>query len=351
MKNKSLKTQIFLSFFLLIAVMGLAFMALGVYAIHFTGFIMIIVLTTVIAAVIAYMLAGAIARPVTRLLHGTAQIADGDLTHRIQTNYAISELNELAASFDDMAETIHQRDRSLNVSNEQLAALNKSYIELVGFVAHELKGILASTILNAYSVRDGFLGLVNFKQRRALDSITRNLDYLESTVKNFLNLSRIEKGEMVVYKRTLALKGDIFEPSIEAFAKPAAEKEMTVEDRIDPGIRISGDRDLLQIVANNLIGNAVKYASSGGRMVLGAHASDSMIEVEVYNDGRPLTDDERSKLFKRFSRVQAQQERKVQGTGLGLFITKQIIEKHGGTIRVESREAGNAFIFTIERKI
>ena len=244
---------------------------------------------------------------------------------------------------------LKEKERGFEEGNDKLKELNKSYLDLIGFVAHELKGILASTILNAYTVRDGFLGLINFKQRKALDSITRNLDYLESTVKNFLNLSRIEKGEIKVSKIDLLLKEDVFSPSVDAFSKQASEKDMEIIDNINPGIKLKGDADLLAIVANNFIGNAIKYGSKDGKIILTSSIQESKIEVEVYNDGIPIKEEDIGKLFKKFSRLESQQKRKVRGTGLGLFVTKDIVEKHGGNVRVQPGENGNSFIFTLER--
>ena len=120
----------------------------------------------------------------------------------------------MAEAFNAMALGLKEREESLRVSNEKLADSNKSYIDLIGFVAHELKGILASAVMNAYAVRDGYLGMVNFKQRKAMDSVTRNLDYLDATVKKFLNLGRIERGELAVNKTGLNLKKDVFDVSI-----------------------------------------------------------------------------------------------------------------------------------------
>jgi signal transduction histidine kinase len=248
-----------------------------------------------------------------------------------------------------MAQKLNERDKSLKISHLQLTELNKSYLDLVSFVSHELKGILASTILNAYTVRDGFLGLVNFKQRKALDSITTNLDYLSTTVVNFLNLSRFEKGEMEIHRVLINLKKNVLDPSMEAFAKLATERNISYTLRADDGITINADEGLLQVVANNLISNAIKYCSDNGKVEVIVSANEKTVQIEVYNDGRPLTAEETGKLFKRFSRLDAPETKKAKGTGLGLFISKQIIEKHGGSIRIEPKSNGNAFIFTLER--
>ena len=303
---------------------------------------------TVLGVILSYILAIAISRPVVGLLVKIKQISDGNLKHRADKGSSIRELNELAFNFNSMTKKLQERDEKLSISNEKLENLNKSYLDLIGFVSHELKGILASTVLNAYAVRDGFLGMINFKQRKALDSVARNLDYLTATVKNFLNLSRIEKGELNLNMMELSLKEDIFETSIESLMPRAEERHIHVINRVDEAIEAKGDADLLLIVANNLIGNAIKYGDENGEVVISSRALENMIEVEVYNDGRVITEEEKEKLFKKFSRLTNEGSKKVRGTGLGLFITKDIVEKHGGTIRAESREKGNAFIFTLQ---
>jgi len=249
-----------------------------------------------------------------------------------------------------MLTKLNESYQDLKVAHEKLSGINKNYLDLISFVSHELKAILASTVLNAYSVRDGFLGLVNFKQQKALDSITRNLDYLAATVKNFLSLSRIEKGEMTVVKSGVLLKEELFDDALDNFAKQIANKEIEVVNSIKPGVRVFGDRDLLLVAVNNLVGNAVKYGVLHGRIMI--HMEDlpaNRIKITVYNDGRPITAGEKEKLFKKFSRLDAPEVRREKGTGLGLFIAREIIEGHGGRICVEPSEKGNSFFFEIEK--
>jgi len=295
----------------------------------FLGFLAIVGLVAILAAVSSYILAYSISRPVTGMLEATGKISSGDLGFRVKTETGIKELNHLAESFNLMAIKLKERQ--------------ESYLDLISFVAHELKGILSSTILNAYSVRDGFLGMINFKQIKAMDSVTRNLDYLDSTVKNFLNLSRIEKNEMALIKTDLLVREDIFEVAVDAFSKQANDKQIQLINDIQPGLKIKADLNLLQVAANNLVGNAVKYAEPGGKVILSSTKVNDLLEIEIYNDGRPIKETEKIKLFKKFSRLDCPSGAKVQGTGLGLFITRQIIEKHEGRVWIEAREKGNAF--------
>lgn len=299
--------------------------------------------------VISFILAGSFVKPVKRLVEGTSRIARGELDHRVKIDTSIEDLSWLAVSFNEMAESLDERNKDLVTANKNREALNKRYLDLISFVSHELKGILASTILNAYSVRDGFLGMVNFKQQKALDSITRNLDHLDATVKNFLNLSRIEKGDMGVNKKPVKIGEDVFGMAIDTFHKQMAEKEMEVENNIPHDLTIMADRDLLQVVANNLVSNAVKYGVQGGKIKISSEDKGDKIKVSVYNDGRVLSLGEIALLFNRFARLDAAETKKVKGTGLGLFISREIVEKHNGTMSVEPGKNGNSFIFEITK--
>ena len=314
------------------------------------AFITLMVCATGLAIIISMIIAANMARPLISLLGGTSQISSGDLTSRVGTDTNIRELNKLAGSFNNMVEKLDISYEELKETNSKLSILNKRYLDLISFVSHELKGILASTILNAYSVRDGFLGMVNFKQQKALDSITRNLDYLEATVKNFLSLSRIEKGEMKLYPVELVVGSDLFDVALDNFNKQITERNIIVENNISSTVKVIADRDLLLIVINNLISNAIKYGEKGGRINLeGSEKDESWLQVSVYNDGVPIPEDKKDLLFKRFSRLDPTGKERVKGTGLGLFIAKEIIEAHGGTIKVESTDKGNSFIFSIKK--
>jgi signal transduction histidine kinase len=193
--------------------------------------------------------------------------------------------------------------------------------------------------------------MINFKQKKAIDSVARNLDYLTATVKKFLNLGRIEKGEMSVHKSDIQLKKEIFDIAVNSLAAPAAIKNLVITNKIGSASRVHADSDLMQVVANNLIGNAIKYTPDGGQIILTDSVNCKNVKVEIYNDSKPITPDEAEKLFKKFSRLDRIDHKKVKGTGLGLYITKQIIESHGGKIAVEPREKGNSFIFEIERSL
>ena len=307
----------------------------------------IVVLAMLLVVFLGYVLAGAIVRPVGRMAAATRQLSSGNLGYTVEIGTGTAELDTLAASFNEMSEQLREREEKLKAVNEQLAALNKTYLDLVGFVSHELKGIIATIMMNVMLVRDGFVGGVNEKQKGSLDAAKRSLDYLAKTVRKFLDLSRIEKGELEVKKVAVLLLEDVFAPCLETFASEINTKQMDVSNNIAEGIELQGDLDLLRVVANNLIGNAIKYGVDKGKVTLSSEDSGQRVHVEVYNDSRPITKDEKRRLFKRFSGLEGERNKGVKGTGLGLFVTKEIIDKHGGRIWVEPRENGNSFVFEI----
>jgi two-component system, NtrC family, sensor kinase len=313
-------------------------------------YLVILGIAALLAGVVAFLLSAGVSKPLTKFVTATANLADGDMTHRVETPTSVYEIRRLAVSFNEMAEKLHQREMSLKDKNSELAVLNGRYLDLVGMVSHELKGILASALLNACSVRDGYLGELTDKQKKALDSVVRNLDYFDMTVKNFLNLSRIEKEELTLTLSNVFLKEDVVDVSVDAFIRQAQAKNITIENEIPFECTFNADSSLLLMVMNNLMGNAIKYGAAGGTIKITLFESAEAAVITVFNTGRPLTGDETAKLFKRFSRLDASPEaRKVRGTGLGLFLCKTIIERHGGTIRCEPGENGNSFIVTIQK--
>jgi len=320
-------------------------MALGIIVL-FMGIIMTV---SILAVILAYLLARGMTRPLTNMLSATRRISEGDLGYRISIPAGVVEFDELAHEFNDMSEKLNEREQSLRVTNEKLIAANQSYVELIGFVAHELKGILASAVMNVYSLKEGMLGLINFKQQKAIESVARNLDYLTATVRKFLNLGVIERGQLQAHKKPINLNKDVFAPSLDALATIASKKNIQVTNRIPEDLQVSADGELMQIVANNLLSNAMKYSYTNGHVNISGAAADRVCTVEVFNESDPISERDAQKLFKRFSRLENDQTRKEKGTGLGLYITQQIIREHGGEIWIEPRENGNAFIFKIER--
>jgi signal transduction histidine kinase len=295
-------------------------------------------------AVLSVLLRATVVSPVQRLRQATQKLSEGDLSYRVEVR-SRDELGDLSTSFNRMAAELRANQAEIEEShatlaqrNEELAATNRNYMETLGFVSHELKAPLGSATLGLYSVKDGFLGPLGEEQKRVLGSVGQNLDFLNEMVKHYLNLSRLEKGELNVRKAWIRLKDEVVDPALETLSAALERKAMSIENNLAPGLRVYADRDLLRIVYDNLLSNAVKYGREDGWIRLGADLRSGSIELTVENAGEGIPREQVDRLFRKFSRLTHVEETRQKGTGLGLFICKAIVEQHGGSIGVDSEE-------------
>ena len=299
---------------------------------------------------IFYLITRAILKPLNQLSLATKKLADGNLSYRINVETK-DEIGALANLFNTMAEKLEENRKELEKTNESLRITNKNYMDMLSFVTHELKSPLAAATMGLYTVKDGYLGKITDVQKKNLEIVAKNIDYINEMIKNYLDLSRIEKGEIRVNKNKVCLLKEVVNPILEALSQPIKEKGIYVENNINNEITLLADRDLLKIVYDNLLSNAIKYGKEKGKIVLNVEDRDGILICSVYNEGIGIPKDKIGLLFKKFSRIYDPEHMDKKGSGLGLFICKEIIEKHGGQIWVESEEGKWAnFIFKIPKE-
>jgi len=311
------------------------------------AFLLIISGVSVLAILFSLFMSSKVSHPVTEMVKAAEKISGGQFDHHLPNNVSVKEISHLIAAFNSMSDEIQKREQNLRVAHNEMGALNKSYLDMIGFVSHELKGLLGTVIMNVYSVKDGYMGELNEKQKNAMDSAAASLEHFENVVRNYLDLSRIEKGELKITRSPVRLKEDIIDSTMRHFEKERQAKNMRINNLVPNGINLSVDKSLISIVCNNLVGNAIKYGKTGGTIAINADTLADKIKISFYNDGEPITAEHKDLLFKKFSRLPGSQ--RIKGTGLGLFIIKEIIQKHNGHIWVEPRAEGNEFIFTLSR--
>jgi signal transduction histidine kinase len=146
-----------------------------------------------------------------------------------------------------------------------------------------------------------------------------------------------------------ALTDDVLKPVLESLEPELNARGITVENDVPRNMACNADLNMVREVFENLLSNAVKYGREQGRITVKAETRDGMALCHVWNEGEGIAEDQIPKLFGKFARLgQQRQDQRDKGTGLGLFITRQIVEAHGGTIHVES-EPGEwvDFCFTL----
>ena len=248
------------------------------------------------------------------------------------------EIEQLAAAFCHMIHKLDLYQEELKLTNEELRKLNRNYMKMLRFVSHELKAPIANSSMSAQALLQSIFGTLTPPQEKMVRLIYSNLNSSVEMVKNYLDLSRIETGELLFQPRRLHLASEVVAPTLNALSALIDASRMRVEDQTDEGVILEGDEELLRVVYGNLIGNACRYGREGGVLRLRAQDQGAIYRVEVWNDGPGVAEEKMGQLFQKFSRIQQSQKRATKGTGLGLFISRTIVELHGGKMWAEGVE-------------
>jgi signal transduction histidine kinase len=221
---------------------------------------------------------------------------------------------------------------------EQLEAANRAYVELMAFVTHELKGPLAAQISLGTTLTEGYVGPLADPQRQTVERMVERARGLLRLVGDYLDLARVEgDGPRAELRDGVDLGREVLDPALETVRPLLAERRVELADRREgPLDGLRGDPTLLQIVLNNLLGNAIKYGNEGGRVELSARRAADHVEVAVWNEGPGFPESEKGRLFRRFSRLPSPELLRRKGSGVGLYVSWRIVRLHGGRIWAES---------------
>jgi len=322
-------------------------------------FLAITLLSVLIAAAVGIWRAQRVAGPLVRLTAGAAEIARGNLEYRLPEPARRAERDEIkkmTSTFNEMAQALQERDAEVTSSHEQLAGAaaeltrwNQNYLDTLEFITHELKNQVAAMKINLLAVRDGYVGDLSDDQKDAMDDVLTAVNRTEEMILNYLNLSRIEKGELEIRTRLVQVEVDVVRPVLRELKARFDEKQMKVEVDLPEDTVVKADPSLLQTVFENLLSNAAKYGRQDGLVRVWGRRVDGKVELHVWNEGQGVPADQVEGVFRKFARLQRPGEQE-RGTGLGLFITREIVRKHDGDIHAES-EFGQwiDFVFTLPR--
>lgn len=234
----------------------------------------------------------------------------------------------------------------------RLKELDKMKSDFVSNVSHELRTPLTAIKGSVDNMLDGITGSLNEKQIRYLTRVKSNSDRLSRLINDVLDLSRIEAGGIDL-KRTYLSLVPLTQEVIESLKSVATEKLISLEVSYpDNSVNAWADRDKVTQVLLNLLGNAVKFTSPHGKVIVDIHTNgDEWVQISVADTGPGIGAEEANKIFDKFYQVSQVKQQKTKGTGLGLAISKALVEMHGGRIWVESEVGkGSTFSFTLPAK-
>jgi signal transduction histidine kinase len=269
-----------------------------------------------------------ITRPLRRLTAGAAAIGRGELHQHIEVR-SRGEIGQLAETFNDMATAVAEVDRMKS--------------EFVTIASHELRTPIHAMMLGVSGMLDGYSGEINEEVREDLVVVQDGIDRLRRLVDNLLDLSRIEarKIELSIVKVSPT---DIIEAAVEDVADLAKAHGHVLAKTVSEALpNFDGDKDRLVQVIVNLLSNSIKYTPDGGKILVGAERRDHEVVFTVVDNGYGIPSWAGEKIFEKFFQADHVMSQKVGGSGLGLTISRGIVEEHGGSIRFDSPVPTGAF--------
>jgi len=244
----------------------------------------------------------------------------------------------------------------LERANQELRKIDAMKSEFVSVASHELRTPLAAIKNAVQLILKGKTGEINENQVKFLSMAERNIDRLTNILNDLLNLSRIESGKIELKFENLALK-EIIELTASSLRPHAEGKSLQIEVEIPEQLPdVYGDQEKIEQILTNLIGNAIKFTTEGGKILITSELQPKdriggfadMVAVSVKDTGVGIPSEHLDAIFEKFHQVEGSLNRSVSGTGLGLAITKGLIEAHQGKIWVESEMGkGSTFTFTL----
>ncbi len=262
----------------------------------------------------------------------------------------IKENADYQAKLKERNRELAQLTQKLRRANQELKRLNSHYLNMLGFVSHELRSPLISILGFAELLEEGILGELNVEQQNSVQVIIRVTRNLIDMIRNYLDLAQIEGGELAIEWQNVNLYHEIIMPVINELEGHLLAKKMKVVAENDESViaqyQVEGDSGLLKIAFTNILSNAIKYGRAQTDIVYQILDLDNKYVISITNEGEGVPEDKLEKIFNKFSQMVHYHPDQPRGTGLGLFNTKCIIRAHGGKIWAES-EVGKWFRINI----
>jgi signal transduction histidine kinase len=303
--------------------------------------IVALVLTPVLLILLGIWLARLVAEPLRQTVDAASSVAAGDFDVRLDERRR-DEFGMLARAFNAMTQSLATSRRELIERADSLERSERHKSELITMVSHEVRTPLASVL--------GFTRLLlerevsDAERQRYLEIIDSEATRLAGLVSDFLDARLIEEGQFALRREPFDLGALVREQAELTLAHDDAH-ELSLQLPSEP-LRVDGDRARLAQVVGNVLSNAVKSSPGGGTITVGARASSGVARVWVADEGDGIPPEHRAQLFEPFYRGGAAAAG-IPGTGLGLAVSRRIVEAHEGRIGFDPLEHGTRFWFDV----
>ncbi|TET67433.1 MAG: hybrid sensor histidine kinase/response regulator [Dehalococcoidia bacterium] len=251
----------------------------------------------------------------------------------------------------ELEEKIKESTAELEVAMRNAQVANQAKSDFLASMSHELRTPLTSILGLSEVLQEEYFGKLNSKQKQYLNDIQESGQHLLLLINDILDIAKIEAGKMELELGPVVVK-ELLENSLIMIKEKAGKHNIKLDVDLAleiKGLKIQADERKLKQIIFNLLSNAVKFTPDGGRIQLGASCEDEKLAVAVTDTGIGISLEKQEKVFQEFYQVEAGLRDKTPGTGLGLPLSRRMVEMHGGEIWCESEGEGKGsrFVFTI----
>ena len=280
--------------------------------------------------------------PIQRVETRLAEIASGDFSGRVDVSNR-DELGSLAANLNRMNDELRRLYGEL-----ETASRHKS--EFLANMSHELRTPLNAIIGFSQVLRQRLFGAINPKQEEYLDDILSSGNHLLSLINDVLDLSKVEAGQVELEVAAFSLR-EALERGAVTLGGRAAKNGVGLSVELAPDVDIvDGDERRIRQVVFNLLSNAVKFTPPGGHVTVAAARVNGEVQVAVADTGPGIAAEDHERIFEQFQQTDVGVGQR-EGTGLGLTLSRRLVELHGGRIWVDSEPGqGSRFVFTLPQR-
>jgi K+-sensing histidine kinase KdpD len=220
-------------------------------------------------------------------------------------------------------------------------------------MSHDIRGPLTTLGAGLKLLKKGAYGSMDSKASYQIDQLFSVLEGLMGNVEDFLGRAFSINSGLEISRGPLHLNREVVEPVLLELSKEIQDHSITVENHLDvlsdKAQFIQGDRFWLKAVFRNLIRNGIKYGGRRCRIAIGFEDLEWQFRMNVHNTGKPVPEEFRDRLFTKFGRISSKDNGNSESMGLGLYLVKEIIKRHGGRIWYEATESGSNFLFNLPK--